>query len=97
RPAAWDATGDPCALAGGRSRERRDAAAGGGRLRSRRRPLGGLRRSGRAEGEVDGEVVLVLGAEREGLPSEVLERCDARASIPQPGGGNSLNVAIAGS
>jgi TrmH family RNA methyltransferase len=43
-----------------------------------------------------GDVVLVLGAEREGLPPEVLERCDERASIPQPGGGESLNVAMAG-
>jgi TrmH family RNA methyltransferase len=45
---------------------------------------------------LDGDVVLVLGAEREGLPADVLERCDERASIPQPGGGDSLNVAIAG-
>jgi RNA methyltransferase, TrmH family len=44
----------------------------------------------------DGDVVLVLGAEREGLPTEVLDRCDERASIPQPGGGDSLNVALAG-
>jgi TrmH family RNA methyltransferase len=44
----------------------------------------------------DGDVVLVLGAEREGLPREVLERCDERVSIPQPGGGDSLNVAMAG-
>jgi RNA methyltransferase, TrmH family len=44
----------------------------------------------------EGETVLVLGAEREGLPSDVLERCDVRASIPQPGGGDSLNVALAG-
>jgi TrmH family RNA methyltransferase len=43
-----------------------------------------------------GDVVLVLGAEREGLPPEVLERCDEQASIPQPGGGESLNVAVAG-
>jgi TrmH family RNA methyltransferase len=42
------------------------------------------------------ELVLVLGAEREGLPDEVLERCDERASIPQPGGVDSLNVGIAG-
>jgi TrmH family RNA methyltransferase len=42
------------------------------------------------------EVVLVLGAERDGLPSELLDRCDERASIPQPGGGESLNVALAG-
>ena len=44
-----------------------------------------------------GDVVFVLGAEREGLPSEVLDRCAERASIPQPGGGESLNVATAGS
>jgi TrmH family RNA methyltransferase len=47
--------------------------------------------------DCSGDVVLVLGAEREGLPPEVLERCDERASIPQPGGGESLNVAMAGS
>jgi TrmH family RNA methyltransferase len=46
--------------------------------------------------ELDDEVVFVLGAEREGLPPEVLERCDVQASIPQPGGGDSLNVAMAG-
>jgi TrmH family RNA methyltransferase len=45
---------------------------------------------------IDGDVVLVLGAEREGLPREVLERCDEQVSIPQPGGGDSLNVALAG-
>jgi RNA methyltransferase, TrmH family len=44
----------------------------------------------------DGDVVLVLGAERDGLPAEVLERCDERASIPQSGDGDSLNVALAG-
>jgi TrmH family RNA methyltransferase len=42
------------------------------------------------------DVVLVLGSEREGLPPEVLKRCDERASIPQPSGGESLNVAMAG-
>jgi len=46
--------------------------------------------------EVGGDVVLVLGAEREGLPPEVLDRCEERVSIPQPGGGESLNVALAG-
>ena len=45
---------------------------------------------------VNGDVVLVLGAEREGLPADVLERCGARVSIPQPGGGDSLNVAMVG-
>jgi len=42
-----------------------------------------------------GELVLVLGAEREGLPPEVLAACDERVSIPQAGG-ESLNVAMAG-
>jgi RNA methyltransferase, TrmH family len=46
--------------------------------------------------DLGGDVVLVLGSEREGLPADVLERCDERASIPQPGGGESLNVATAG-
>jgi RNA methyltransferase, TrmH family len=43
-----------------------------------------------------GDMVLVLGAEREGLPTEILDRCEERVSIPQPGGGDSLNVALAG-
>jgi len=47
-----------------------------------------------AELELEGDVVFVLGAEREGLPIEVLDRCDVRASIPQQG--ESLNVAMAG-
>ena len=46
---------------------------------------------------VEGAVVLVLGAERDGLPRDVLDRCDVRASIPQPGQAESLNVAMAGS
>jgi TrmH family RNA methyltransferase len=37
----------------------------------------------------------VLGAERDGLPAEVLERCDARATISARGV-ESLNVAMAG-
>src|SRR5207245_2883747 len=45
---------------------------------------------------VDGEIVLMLGAERDGLPPSVLKRCDEQVSIPQPGGGESLNVAMAG-
>ena len=32
--------------------------------------------------ELDGDVVFVLGAEREGLPDEVLERCDVRSVDP---------------
>ena len=46
--------------------------------------------------QLAGDAVLVLGAEREGLPAGVLERCEQRASIPQPGGAESLNVAMAG-
>jgi RNA methyltransferase, TrmH family len=46
--------------------------------------------------QVDLPVVLVFGAERDGLPRALLDRCDERASIPQPGGGESLNVALAG-
>jgi len=46
--------------------------------------------------QLDGDLVLVLGAEREGLQPEVLDTCEARASIPQPGGADSLNVAMAG-
>ena len=49
-----------------------------------------------AELDAAGEVVLVLGAEREGLPAEVLARCDERASIPQAAAAESLNVAMAG-
>ena len=48
--------------------------------------------------EVDlGEgVVFVLGAEREGLPEEVVAACDAVVSIPLAAGAESLNVAAAG-
>lgn len=39
----------------------------------------------------------VLGAEREGLPAEVVAACAASATIPlAPGGAESLNVAMAG-
>jgi TrmH family RNA methyltransferase len=37
-----------------------------------------------------------LGAEREGLPPAVLERCDAAASIGLAADAESLNVAVAG-
>jgi RNA methyltransferase, TrmH family len=38
----------------------------------------------------------VLGAERRGLPPEVIDRCDVRATITLPGPAESLNVAMAG-
>ena len=40
-------------------------------------------------------VTFVLGAEREGLPGDVVETCEAQATIPVDGG-ESLNVAMAG-
>jgi RNA methyltransferase, TrmH family len=43
-----------------------------------------------------GAATLCLGAERDGLPAEVLEHCGARVTIPLRGGGaESLNVAAA--
>jgi TrmH family RNA methyltransferase len=41
-------------------------------------------------------VAFVLGAERAGLPEEVLSTCDERATIPLASGVDSLNVAAAG-
>jgi RNA methyltransferase, TrmH family len=49
-----------------------------------------------AELELGGPTTFVLGAEREGLPDDVLARCEGRATIPQAGGAESLNVAMAG-
>jgi TrmH family RNA methyltransferase len=46
--------------------------------------------------EVDRYSTFVLGAEREGLPEDVLARCEARATIPVESV-DSLNVAVAGS
>jgi RNA methyltransferase, TrmH family len=43
-----------------------------------------------------GAGTFVLGSEREGLPEEVLSRCDGRISIPQEPAAESLNVAVAG-
>jgi TrmH family RNA methyltransferase len=40
---------------------------------------------------------MLLGAEREGLPQELLARCERRLTIPQTGDAESLNVAMAGS
>jgi len=43
-----------------------------------------------------GQGSFILGAEREGLPPDVLERCDARATIALAAESESLNVATAG-
>jgi TrmH family RNA methyltransferase len=45
---------------------------------------------------VAGHGSFVLGAERDGLPEDVLARCDARATIPIAPESESLNVALAG-
>lgn len=51
---------------------------------------------GEGLGALSAAATLCLGAEREGLPAEVLERCAAEATIPlRPGGAESLNVAAA--
>ncbi|MBS1880677.1 MAG: RNA methyltransferase [Actinobacteria bacterium] len=45
---------------------------------------------------LDGAATVCLGAEREGLPEEVVAACEATATIPlRPGGAESLNVAAA--
>lgn len=49
-----------------------------------------------AEVDLGAPVVFVLGAERAGLPDDVVARCDAVASIPIAGSSESLNVAVAG-
>jgi len=56
-------------------------------------PLGGRPL---AELDLDGPVVFVLGAEREGLPVDVVATCAETATIPLGGGAESLNVATAG-
>ncbi|HYZ78225.1 MAG TPA: RNA methyltransferase [Gaiellaceae bacterium] len=56
-------------------------------------PQGGDRLS---EVAAKGSATFVLGAEREGIPDEVLARCEARATIPQRPSAESLNVAMAG-
>ncbi|HEX6663015.1 MAG TPA: RNA methyltransferase [Gaiellaceae bacterium] len=46
--------------------------------------------------ELSEQTTFVLGAEREGLPEEVLARCESRVTIPLAEGAESLNVAAAG-
>jgi RNA methyltransferase, TrmH family len=47
------------------------------------------------EVDLSGAVVLLLGAEREGLPQHLLGADVVRATVPLPGGAESLNVAAA--
>jgi TrmH family RNA methyltransferase len=45
---------------------------------------------------LEGPATLCLGAERAGLPAQVLEACEGEVTIPlRPGGAESLNVAAA--
>jgi TrmH family RNA methyltransferase len=45
---------------------------------------------------LDGAATICLGAEREGLPQQILDACAVKATIPlRPGGAESLNVAAA--
>jgi len=46
--------------------------------------------------ELPERVIFALGAEREGLPDDVLDAADSAATIPQAGRAESLNVATAG-
>jgi RNA methyltransferase, TrmH family len=50
-----------------------------------------------AEAQLTGSVALLIGNEGRGLSSDLLERADARITIPCPGPVESLNAAIAGS
>ena len=53
-----------------------------------------LAHGGGSPAALGGAATLCLGAEREGLPAEVLDACEARVTIPlRPGGAESLNVA----
>ncbi len=45
---------------------------------------------------IQGTASFVLGAEREGLPADLLARCDTQATIPLAPASESLNVAAAG-
>jgi TrmH family RNA methyltransferase len=48
------------------------------------------------DADVTPPVTIVLGAERAGLPDDVLRECDVVAAIPMRGDAESLNVAAAG-
>jgi len=53
------------------------------------------RRGAPLRGPAEGEVSLVVGAERAGLPEAVVEACDVVCAIPQAAGAESLNAAQA--
>ncbi len=61
-----------------------------------RQVVGTVPRGGEAAGGVTAGTAIVVGSEAHGLPPEVLERCDRLVSVPMPGGGESLNAAVAG-
>ncbi len=46
--------------------------------------------------ELSGPTTFLLGAEREGLPAEIVADSNYLATIPTPGAAESLNVAVAG-
>ena len=46
--------------------------------------------------ELSGPTTFVLGAEREGLPAEIVADSNYLATIATPGAAESLNVAVAG-
>jgi TrmH family RNA methyltransferase len=50
---------------------------------------------GGSPGAVGSAATICLGAEREGLPPEVLDACDSSVTIPLRGAAESLNVAAA--
>jgi RNA methyltransferase, TrmH family len=49
-----------------------------------------------ADLDLDGPVTFVLGAEREGLPEDLVTQCHEVATIPLAAGAESLNVGVAG-
>jgi TrmH family RNA methyltransferase len=62
------------------------------------RLIAAVARGGEPPDEVDwrGQVGLLLGGEGPGLSADLLERCDARVTIPMATTVESLNVAVAG-
>jgi TrmH family RNA methyltransferase len=71
-----------------------------GRIEEAPRPWVGLLPVGATslpELDLGERATFVVGAEREGLPEDVVARCEVTASIPQSGPAESLNVAVAGS